>query len=391
MKKADMKIPSVFRTASFLLLFSQIYAISNYEGCEISAGQTTLQWKWSNAHIGCWLSQSSPLTLTIKFLKYSHPQAHDIIEIGKSSTKIVHKRDNRKETTLKYNNEGTIEEGWAFFNLSVSHQYEVGYSSETTSYRPLFTFPLDLTIEKITVTGSNITINCNNNALVWRVGHNSNDAAAVVPFAGGLKQVNISLYSNLEMRPQITIDGQTDPIDFRWKSGTVTTTATDDPFPAFMEHYIDIICESKTDKQITCNINSNKSMIYSLKTQHRPRSLLVRGQEQLFFILHTNTPSDRKNTTVEPIIEPPEECSNVALLIAVIILIIILLIIIICTYWKHKDIKAFIIFTNGSKKENLVNEEVTPLMEDTNQSLQQQQQKSECLMQDDFVLESTPS
>ncbi|CAL4104450.1 unnamed protein product, partial [Meganyctiphanes norvegica] len=216
-------------------------------------------------------------------------------------------------------------------------------------------------------------------ALVWRVGHNFNDAPAVMPFAGGLRQANISLYSNSKMRPQITIDGYTDPINFRWKSGKVTTVVTDDPFPAFMEHYIDIICESKTDKQIICNINSNKSMIYSLKTQHRPTSLLVTGQEQLFFILHTNTPPGHKNATVEPIIEPPDECLNVvALVVVVIILSIILIIIIIFTYWKHKDIKALITNNNSAaKKCDLENEEHAPLIEESNKNLKQQQQISE--------------
>lgn len=106
------------------------------------------------------------LRLRISYNGYVFPEAADRLKLGKSGGNWSQFRPDEKEKTQTVNLTHELETGWTHFHLDVTSNLTLTLTSSTRK-EVLFNFPLELELQEIEITGSNLTLNCAQGKLVF--------------------------------------------------------------------------------------------------------------------------------------------------------------------------------------------------------------------------------
>lgn len=278
------------------------------------------------------------LTFTMEPVGSSLPYDYDVLYLTRNQVEVMRVRNSRGTRNELTVSPG-LPSGWTAFNLSSSSSHTQLWHNQQTQ---LVSLPADMTIDRLTIEGSNITVNCHHGELGWEV---RGTKEVVVPLPGHLHRHHLSTYSNTASRPRVTLADTT--LQLGWDGANLVDVTHYDqkyqsPLPAAIEHHLYIVCTSFS-ADILCDILAGEKILKTVNLLKPPAWLTILGKQEDHFFTFYHREAANITRDVKSLSNPGGEDTRgsvMALVAAVVVLALVALallaVIAYCYYTQKK-------------------------------------------------------
>ncbi|XP_064085936.1 uncharacterized protein LOC135201025 isoform X2 [Macrobrachium nipponense] len=265
-----------------VLLGNQCETAAKEQACVISSGIVQIPWVWPQVLVTSWVpprngSDRDPVLLEFKVDFVD--DISDVLLLRSNNVTILTQNDDRVSADAQvYPNEN----GWGGW-LSVTFEVKDTYVlRRTDSDEVVFSAELGnptAHVREVVITGSNVTVNCDSDELIWHVFRGKK----TVPLTPGGRGWRVGILPTSEVLPTLTLDGSATNLTLGLSAGRKGISAnTSVPLEPFTRYSFVIECLSSTepgeDTSLNCYVKAKKSLLKAFKLPLMPRFLEIEGE-----------------------------------------------------------------------------------------------------------------
>ncbi|XP_068203123.1 uncharacterized protein [Palaemon carinicauda] len=262
-----------------VLLGKERGSVAKEQECVISSGRVVVPWFWPQIAVTSWVpprNSSDPVLLEFK-VDFMDDGSYDILQLRSNNVMILATDKDPVSFDAKVYPDDNGKGGWLNVTFEVKDSYvlkrtdsdEVVFSAELGSPKAH--------VQEVVVTGSNVTINCDSNELIWHI-FREKETIPLTPGGGGWR---MAILPSSQVSPTLTLEGSTTNLTLGLSAGGISANPSQ-PLEPFTRYSFDIEChftvELGEDASFTCYLKVKKLLLRSFKLPSRPHFLEIEGE-----------------------------------------------------------------------------------------------------------------